>query len=127
MTTISDDDIFENLKLLKEKVNGINIKTKETILSTSENKKSSIDLPIIDISNIKTYILYFVYFCVPIIISGLIVYLLIYLKSDIVLTETKIDNFLIKTEISYYKVIVTSLTICVVMYLLTFLIHKNFF
>jgi hypothetical protein len=117
MTTISDDDIFNNLKLLKEKVDGINIKTKETILTTSETKEDII-------SSIKPYVLYFIY-STPIIISASIVYLLIQIKSDIIMTETKIDNFLTKTEISYYKVSLISLIICFVIYFIIFLSRKK--
>jgi len=117
MTTISDDDIFNNLKLLKEKVDGINIKTKETILTTSETKEDII-------SSIKPYVLYFIY-STPVIISASIVYLLIQIKSDIIMTETKIDNFLTKTEISYYKVSLISLIICFVIYFIIFLSRKK--
>jgi hypothetical protein len=117
MTTISDDDIFNNLKLLKEKVDGINIKTKETILTTSETKEDII-------SSIKPYVLYFIY-STPVIISASIIYLLIQIKSDIIMTETKIDNFLTKTEISYYKVSFISLIICFVIYFIIFLSRKK--
>ena len=115
MTTISDDDIFNNLKLLKEKVDGI--KTKETILTTSETKEDII-------SSIKPYVLYFIY-STPVIISASIIYLLIQIKSDIIMTETKIDNFLTKTEISYYKVSFISLIICFVIYFIIFLSRKK--
>ena len=105
------------LKLLKEKVDGINIKTKETILTTSETKEDII-------SSIKPYVLYFIY-STPVIISASIIYLLIQIKSDIIMTETKIDNFLTKTEISYYKVSFISLIICFVIYFIIFLSRKK--
>lgn len=124
MTTISDDDILKNLELLKEKVDGINIKAKESVISPSSEIEET------DMSEIKTYFLYFlyfIYFCVPIVISASFVYLLIHLKSSLVITETKIDNFLTRETIDEYKVIVVSLTTCIVMYLIIFLLHKKFF
>jgi hypothetical protein len=124
MTTISDEDILEKMKSLQEKVDGINIKAKETIISpTSEIQET-------DMSEIKTYFLYFlyfIYFCIPIVISGAFIYSLIHIKSSLVMTETKIDNFLTKSEIDDYKVIVIFFTTCIVMYVLLFLLHKNFF
>ena len=124
MTTISDEDILEKMKSLQEKVNGINIKTKETIISpTSEIQETDMS----EIKNYFIYFIYFIYFCIPIVISGAFVYSLIHLKSSFVMTDTKIDNFLTKSEIDDYKVIVIYLTTCIVMYLIIFLLHKKFF
>lgn len=120
MTTIRDDEIFEKLKLLQGIVDGINIKTKESILKTSETKESSTDI----ISGIKPYVLYLIY-CSPIIISGLVVYLLIQKKPDIVMSETKIDDFLTKREISYYKIVVITLIICFFIYFIIFLLRNK--
>ena len=117
MTTIRDDEIFEKLKLLQGIVDGINIKTKENILKTSETKESSTDI-------IKPYVLYLIY-CNPIIISGLVVYLLIQKKPDIVMSETKIDDFLTKREISYYKIGFISLIICFFIYFIIFLLRNK--
>jgi hypothetical protein len=124
MTTISDDDILKNLELLREKVDGINIKTKENIIASSSEIQET------DMTEFKTYFLYFlyfIYFCLPIVISGSFVYSLIHLKSSFVMTETKIDNFLSKSTIDEYKVIVISLTTFIVTCLLTFSLHKKFF
>ena len=117
MTTIRDDEIFEKLKLLQGIVDGINIKTKESILKTSETKESSTDI-------IKPYVLYLIY-CSPIIISGLVVYLLIQKKTDIVMSETKIDDFLTKRKISYYKIGVITLIICFFIYFIIFLLRNK--
>jgi len=124
MITISDDDILKNLELLREKVDGINMKTKENIIAPSSEIQET------DMAEIKTYFLYFlyfIYFCIPIVISGAFVYSLIHLKSSLVMTETKIDNFLTKSEIDDYKVIVIYLSTCIVMYLIIFVLHKKFF
>lgn len=123
-TIISDDEILRNLELLQQKVDGINIKAKETIIAPSSEIQET------DMTEIKTYFLYFlyfIYFCVPIVISASFVYSLIHLKSSLVITETKIDNFLTRETVDEYKVIVISLTICIVMYLIIFLLHKKFF
>jgi hypothetical protein len=105
MTTLSDGDILEKLKLFQEKVDGINIKTKENILTSSEIQETSIDIDIESIKKGILYFLYFLYFCIPICISVL----LVYFKPDIVMTETKIDNFFTKLELSYYKVITATI------------------
>ena len=123
-TIISDDEILRNLELLQQKVDGINIKAKETIIAQSSEIQET------DMTEIKTYFLYFlyfIYFCVSIVISASFVYSLIHLKSSLVITETKIDNFLTRETVDEYKVIVISLTICIVMYLIIFLLHKKFF
>ena len=122
--TISDEDIIEKMKSLQEKVEGINIKAKETIIApTSEIQETDM----VEIKTYFLYFLYFIYFCIPIVISGAFVYSLIHLKSSLVMTETKIDNFLTKSEIDDYKVIVISLSTCIVMYLIIFVLHKKFF
>ena len=104
MTTLSDGDILEKLKLLQEKVDDINIKAKENVLPTS----SEIQETPIDIESIKTYILYFLYFlyfCIPICISGL----LVYFKPKIIMTEIKIDEIFTKLQLSYYKIITATI------------------
>jgi len=106
MTTLSDGDILEKLKLFQEKVDGINIKAKENVLTTSsEIQETSIDIDIESIKKGILYFLYFLYFCIPICISAL----LVYFKPDIIMTETKIDNFFTKLELSYYKVITATI------------------
>jgi hypothetical protein len=93
MTTRSDDDILKNLELLREKVDGINMKTKENIIAPSSEIQET---DMTDIKNMFLYFLYFIYFCVlPIVISGSFVYLLIHLNSSLIMTETKIDNIFI--------------------------------
>jgi hypothetical protein len=123
-TIISDDDILKNLQLLKEKVDGINIKAKENIIAPSSEIQET---DMTDIKNMFLYFLYFIYFCVPIVITGSFVYLLIHLKSSLIMTETKIDDIFTKSTIDEYKVIVISFTTFIVTCLLIFLLHKKFF
>jgi hypothetical protein len=113
---ISDKDILVNLKALQEKVDGISIKAKENIpLMTSETETKTVlpSLPSIPLN----YLMNFLYVFIPITIFGL----LYYLKPSFVMTETKIDTFLTKTEISYLLISACTFVICFVIFFIIFI------
>lgn len=113
---ISDKDILVNLKALQEKVDDISIKAKENIpLTTSEAETKTIlpSLPSIPLN----YLMNFLYVFIPISIFGL----LYYFKPSFVMTETKIDAFLTKTEISYLQISAYTFVISFVIILIIFI------
>jgi ABC-type multidrug transport system permease subunit len=113
---ISDKDILVNLKALQEKVDGISIKAKENIpLMTSETETKTVlpSLPSIPLN----YLMNFLYVFIPISIFGL----LYYFKPSFVMTETKIDTFLTKTEISYLLISACTFVICFVIFFIIFI------
>jgi len=110
---ISDKDILVNLKALQEKVDGISIKAKENIpLMTSETETKTV-LPSIPLN----YLMNFLYVFIPISIFGL----LYYFKPSFVMTETKIDAFLTKTEISYLLISAFTFVISFVIFFIIFI------
>jgi hypothetical protein len=110
---ISDKDILINLKALQEKVDGISIKAKENIpLMTSETETKTV-LPSIPLN----YLMNFLYVFIPISIFGL----LYYFKPSFVMTETKIDTFLTKTEISYLLISACTFVISFVIFFIIFI------
>ena len=112
---ISDKDILVNLKALQEKVDDISIKAKENIpLTTSEAETKTI-LPSIPLN----YLMNFLYVFIPISIFGL----LYYFKPIFVMTETKIDNFLTKKEISYLQLFASTLIISLIIFFIIFIMN----
>jgi hypothetical protein len=115
---ISDKDILVNLKTLQEKVDGISIKAKENIpLTTSEAETKTILTSLHSVP--LNYLMNFLYVFIPITFFGL----LYYFKPSFVMTETKIDNFLTKKEISYLQLFASTLIISLVIFFIIFIMN----
>jgi len=88
---ISDDDIFENMKILQEKVDGVNIKIKEGIKESSEYEPMDNIIP-----NIK----FDMYIAIFITVIATVVATLLYIRPKFVLVKNNIDKFLFNDELS---------------------------